>query len=154
MNFRNIFHYIFSLFFAILFLSSCKFKEPVKNHGIIFLENRSEKIFVDKSNKNDVVKIFGQPHTKSLNDDDLWIYIERVLTKGEYHKLGQNVLKANNVLILKFNKFGILKEKKFLDKNDKNKLVFAEMKTENNLTQKSFIEKFLSSMRSKMYGKK
>ena len=49
---------------------------------------------------------------------------------------------------------GILKEKKFLDKNDKNKLVFAEMKTENNLTQKSFIEKFLSSMRSKMYGKK
>ena len=57
-------------------------------------------------------------------------------------------------LIDKFNKFGILKEKKFLDKNDKNKLVFAEMKTENNLTQKSFIEKFLSSMRSKMYGKK
>ena len=39
-------------------------------------------------------------------------------------------------------------------KNDKNKLAFAEMKTENNLTQKSFIEKFLSSMRSKMYGKK
>ena len=71
------------------------YKEPVKNHGIIFLENRSQKIFVEKSNKNDVIKIFGQPHTKSLNDDDLWIYIERVLTKGEYHKLGQNVLKAN-----------------------------------------------------------
>ena len=60
----------------------------------------------------------------------------------------------NNVLILKFDKFGILKEKKFLDKNDKNKLAFADKKTENNLTQKSFIEKFLSSMRTKMYGKK
>ena len=102
MNFRYIFHFIFYLLSATLFLSSCKFKEPVKNHGIIFLENRSQKIFVEKSNKNDVIKIFGQPHTKSLNDDDLWIYIERVLTKGEYHKLGQNVLKANNVLILKF----------------------------------------------------
>ncbi len=29
-----------------------------------------------------------------------------------------------------------------------------ELEPENNLTQKSFIEKFLSSMRSKMYGKK
>tara|TARA_A100001234_G_C12280074_1_gene240702 strand:+ start:22 stop:486 length:465 start_codon:yes stop_codon:yes gene_type:complete len=154
MRFRYNCHFIFYTLCAILFLSSCKFNEPVKNHGIIFLENRSEKIFVEKSNKNDVIRIFGQPHTKSLNDDDLWIYIERVLTKGEYHKLGQNVLKSNNVLILKFDKFGILKEKKFLDKNDKNKLAFADKKTENNLTQKSFIEKFLSSMRTKMYGKK
>ena len=53
MNFRSIYHFIFCLISAILFLSSCKFKEPVKNHGIIFLENRSEKIFVEKSNKND-----------------------------------------------------------------------------------------------------
>ena len=40
-----------------------------------------------------------------------WIYIERVLTKGEFHKLGQNVLKENNVLVLTFDKYGILKIK-------------------------------------------
>ena len=141
-------------FFILVILNACKLQEPSKNHGIVFLKNRSEKLELNKTNKNDVIRIIGQPHTKSINNNNDWIYIERVLTKGEYHKLGQNVLKANNVLILKFDKFGILKEKKFLDKNDKNKLVFAEMKTENNLTQKSFIEKFLSSMRSKMYGKK
>ena len=36
----------------------------------------------------------------------------RVLSKGEYHKLGQNVLKTNNVLVLNFDKYGILKNKK------------------------------------------
>ena len=28
-----------------------------------------------------------------FHNENEWIYIERVLTKGEYHKLGQNVLK-------------------------------------------------------------
>ena len=39
--------------------------------------------------------------------------LERVLTKGEYHKLGKNILKSNNVLILEFDKYGILKKKIF-----------------------------------------
>ena len=42
-----------------------------------------------------------------------WIYIERVLTKGDFHKFGQNVLKTNNVLVLSFDKYGILKTKRF-----------------------------------------
>ena len=38
------------------------------------------------------------------------MYIERVLTKGEYLKLGQNILKTNNILILNFDKYGVLKK--------------------------------------------
>ena len=45
------------------------------------------------SNTNDVLKIVGNPHTKSVSDDNTWIYIERILSKGKYHKLGQNVVK-------------------------------------------------------------
>ena len=48
----------------------------------------------------------------------------------------------------------MLKKKKLLSKDDKNELVFSEKKTKNNLTQKSFVEKFLSSVKSKMYGNK
>ena len=66
----------------------------------------------------------GNPHSKSINNNNEWFYIERTLTKGEFHKLGQNVLKNNNVLYLSFNKYGILKEKLLLDKNDKNKVSF------------------------------
>tara|TARA_B100000886_G_C20401054_1_gene482594 strand:- start:226 stop:630 length:405 start_codon:yes stop_codon:yes gene_type:complete len=133
---------------------SCQLQEPSKNHGIVFLKNRSDKLVIDSSNKNDVIKIIGQPHSKSINNENEWIYIERILTKGEYHKLGQNILKENNVLVLKFDKFGILKNKFFYDKNNKNKLKFTEKETTNEITQKSFVEKFLTSIREKMYGNK
>ena len=137
-----------------IILIGCQFQEPLQNHGILFLENRSEKLVVKSSNKNDVIKVIGQPHSKSIDNENEWIYIERILTKGEYHKLGRTVLKANNVLILNFDKFGILQEKKFLKKGDKNKVEFSKKETQNELTKKSFVEGFLSSIRKKMYSNK
>lgn len=96
----------------------------------------------------------GNPHSKSINNNNEWFYIERTLTKGEFHKLGQNVLKNNNVLYLSFNKYGILKEKLLLDKNDKNKVSFSKTETSNIMTKKSFVQKFLTSIKAKMYGNK
>ena len=55
--------------------------------------------------------------------------------------------------MLKFDKYGILIEKKLVGKDSKNKIVFSNDKTSNTLSQKSFIQKFLSSLRAKMYGK-
>ena len=150
--FINFKYHNISLIFVFFILIGCQLQEPSKNHGIVFLENRSNKLVINQSNQNDVLKIFGQPHTKSIDSKDKWIYIERVLTKGKYHKLGKNVLKSNNVLVLKFDKYGILKEKIILDKFDKNSLVFSENTTQNQMSQKSFVEKFLSSIREKMYG--
>ena len=154
MLFKVKYHKICLFLFTFIFLLSCQLQEPSKNHGIIFLKNRSDKLLIDSSNKNDVIKIIGQPHSKSISNENEWIYIERVLTKGEYHKLGQNILKTNNVLVLKFDKYGILKNKDFYDKNSKNKLKFSEKETTNEITQKSFVEKFLTSIREKMYGNK
>ena len=37
-------------------------------------------------------------------------------------------LKENNVLVLKFDKYGILKKKNFYDKNDIKKIKFSEKK--------------------------
>tara|TARA_Y100000992_G_scaffold268906_1_gene208312 strand:- start:74 stop:535 length:462 start_codon:yes stop_codon:yes gene_type:complete len=147
-------HKVFSLLiFLIFILNSCKLQEPTKNHGILYLENRSKKLILNTTNTNDVLRIIGEPHTKSINDKNEWIYIERILTKGRFIKLGQNILKENNVLILRFNKYGILEEKIFLDKNSKKNLKFSEKRTENSLSQKSSVEKFLESLRKKMYKK-
>ena len=140
---------IYIVLFTIL--TSCQLKDPDKNHGILFLENRSDKLIVNKSNKNDVVKIIGQPHSKSIGDDDIWIYLERTLSKGKYHKLGKHITKSNNALVISFNKYGVLDTKKFYSKEDMQKVVFSSKKTENKLTQKSFVASFLSSVRSKMY---
>ena len=87
----------------------------------------------------------------SINDRDEWIYIERVLTRGSYHRLGKSVLKSNNILVLRFDKYGILKTKTFYDKNDKKIIQFSENNTENDITKKSFVQRFLSSLRAKMY---
>ena len=145
--------YFISLFFFIILLG-CQIKESTNNHGILFLENRANKLKINQTNKNDVIKLIGIPHSKSINNENEWIYIERVFIKGEFHKLGQNVLKSNNVLFLEFDKYGILFNKKLFDKNDIKKMEFSKKITKNDLSKKSFVEGLFSSLKSKMYRKK
>ena len=140
------------LLLSFFILIGCQLQDPAKNHGILFLENRSNKLTLNETNQNDVLSIVGQPHSKSINDENTWIYLERTLTKGKYHKLGKHVLKTNNALVLVFDKYGVLRKKKLYNKNDIQKIAFSEKKTENKLTQKSFIQTFLASVKQKMYG--
>ena len=140
------------LFILFFILMSCQLQDPYNNHGILFLENRSKKLIPNESNQNDVLKIIGYPHTKSIDDENIWIYLERTLTKGKYHKLGKHVVKKNNVLVLVFNKYGILTSKEIFDVKDSKKLAFSKDSTENQLSKKSFVEDFLSSVKQKMYG--
>ncbi len=134
-------------------LAGCQLKDPDKNHGILFLENRSKSLVLKKTNKNDIIDKLGQPHSKSFDNEDIWIYLERTLSKGKYHKLGQHVLKTNNVLVLYFDKYGILKNKKIYTKDNINEVNFSKNKTENQLSKRSFVESFLSSIREKMYDR-
>ena len=138
------------LFLILFFIIGCQRNEVIKTHGISYLEKREKLIFVKKSNKNDVIKIFGQPSTKGMTDDNLWIYIERTITRGKLLKLGRSELKKNNVLILEFNKYGLLEKKEFYNKDQMNKLSFAKDITENEIRKENFIYSFLSSVRQKM----
>ena len=142
------------IIFISINLTNCQIKKTQKNHGIVFLKNRYEKLTVNKTNTNDVIRILGNPHTKSVKNNSEWIYIERVLVKGSFHKLGTNVISENNIVVLSFNKYGILKNKSFLDKQKIANLKFSSDKTSNDLSQSSFVSEFLQSIRSKMYGNK
>ncbi len=148
--FKKHFNYISIVLFFILI--GCKLQEPLKTHGIIYLENRSNKLTINKSNKNDVINVMGRPQITDTNSIDSWIYLERTLSKGKYHKLGKHVLKDNNVLILSFNKYGILNNKQFLTKKDINSIEFVKKETVNEISQQSFVTKFLQSVREKMYN--
>ena len=134
-------------------LTNCQRNEVIKTHGIAYLEKREKMLTINESNKNDVIKIFGQPATKGMTDDNLWIYIERTQTRGKLLKLGRNYLKKNNVLVLEFNKLGVLSNKKFYDKENMKKVKFAKTITENELKKENFIYSFLSSIRQKMQTK-
>ena len=58
-----------NFFFLIVFciLIGCQFQEPTKTHGILFLENRSNQLTVNKHNKNDVIKLIGSPQPPSFS---------------------------------------------------------------------------------------
>ena len=138
------------LLLILLFTISCQRNEIVKTHGIAYLEKREKLIFVNKSNKNDTINIFGQPSTRGMTNDNLWIYIERTMTKGKMFKLGRNYLIKNNVLVLEFDKYGILKKKELSSIEDMKKLTFAKNTTENEIRKENFVYSFLSSVRQKM----
>jgi outer membrane protein assembly factor BamE (lipoprotein component of BamABCDE complex) len=131
-------------------LLDCQRNKVIKSHGIIFLEKREALLKTSVTNKNDVVGILGQPHIRSMKDKNTWLYIERTKTRGSMHRLGQNILLNNNVLVVKFNKYGILEEKIFYDKNKMNDHKFKKEVTDNVVKRGSFLESFLSSIRRKM----
>ena len=142
------------LFTILLFLISCQQREVIKTHGIAYLKKREKLIIVNETNKNDVVSILGQPSTKGMTDNNVWIYIERTMTRGKLLKLGRNYLKKNNVLVLEIDKYGVVIEKEFYNKDKMQKLTFAKEITENEIRKENFIYSFLSSVRQKMLTKR
>ena len=145
---------IFLLLVSLIFFTGCQRNEVIKTHGVAYLDKREKLIVVNKSNKNDAIEILGHPATKGMTDDNLWIYIERTKTRGKLLKLGRNYLKKNNVLILEFNKYGILSKKEFYDKENMKQINFAKAITENEVRKENFIYSFLSSVRQKMLTKR
>ena len=138
----------------LLCISGCQRNKVVKTHGISYLEKRAKLIIVKQSNKNDVIEIFGLPSTKGMTDDKLWIYIERSIGRKSMLKLGKNYLQKNNVLVLEFDKYGVLNKKDFYNKEDMNKVTIAKNITENEIRKENFIRGFLSSIRQKMESKR
>ena len=133
-----------------LFISNCSFNKAIKHHGVNLLEKKQEKIFVKKSNKNDIVQILGPALTKSTFDNDVWIYIERKTTRTSLLKLAKKKILINNVLVLEINDYGLLVKKDFYNLNNMNDLKFSETETDIQYSKRSFVYDFLSSMKQKM----
>ena len=77
------------LLLIILFITACSSNKVSKNHGFISLENKLENIAINKSNKNDIIKIIGHPSSISKFDTNKWFYIERKQTNQSLFKLGK-----------------------------------------------------------------
>ena len=138
------------IFFLFLILSNCSFKPVVKHHGVPFLEKKQETLIINKTNKNDIVKILGKPSTTSKFDNDVWIYIERKQTQSELKNLGRMKIFKNDVLVLEIDKYGILKKKELYNKDNMENIKVVEATTESGFKKNSFIYEFMSSMRQKI----
>jgi outer membrane protein assembly factor BamE (lipoprotein component of BamABCDE complex) len=144
---------LFYTIFIILIATSCSFKPINKYHGVSFLDKKQKKLYINKSNKNDIIQTLGSPSTKSIFEDDVWIYIENRKSKSSLIKLGKNIVNTNNILVLEIDKRGILKQKKFYNIDDQNKIDFN--KDETRMSDKdSFIYGAISSFKQKINSSK
>ena len=128
---KNIF--LISLF---LIISNCSLNLVDDHHGVYFIEKKMKKIQVNSTNKNDLIKIFGEPSTKSTFDNDVWIYIERKITNT--HFFGKRELIVNNVLVLEIDERGLLAKIDFYNIDDMNKIKFDKDKTQITYRKKKF----------------
>jgi outer membrane protein assembly factor BamE (lipoprotein component of BamABCDE complex) len=141
---------ILYIIFLSLIVANCSFKKVVKHHGVPFLEKKQKSLIINKTNKNDIKKILGNPSTTSKFDNDVWIYIERKQTQSELKNLGKMKIYKNDVLVLEIDNYGILKKKEFYNKNDMQKIKIVKATTEAGFKRNSFIYDFMSSMRQKI----
>ena len=141
---------ILYIIFLSLIVANCSFKNVVKHHGVPFLEKKQSSLIINKTNKNDIIKILGNPSTKSKFDNDVWIYIERKQTLSKLTNLGRMEIYKNNVLVLDIDNYGILKKKEFYNKDDMNNLEIVKSTTDSDINRSNFLYNFMSSMRQKI----
>ena len=133
-----------------LIVSNCSLKPVVKHHGVPSLEKKQKSLVENKTNKNDIKTILGNPSITSKFDNDVWIFIERKQTQSALSNLGRMKISKNDVLVLEIDSFGILKKKIFYNKDDMENIKISEATTESGFQKNSFIYDFMSSMRQKI----
>ena len=138
------------LLLIILFITACSSNKVSKNHGFISLENKLENIAINKSNKNDIIKIIGHPSSISKFDTNKWFYIERKQTNQSLFKLGKKKISKNNILVIEFNNKGLVKNKRLVNLNDMNELKYVKKITTKEFEQDNTIYNIFSSLREKV----
>ena len=141
---------ILYIIFLSLIVANCSVKKVVKHHGVPFLEKKQKSLIVNKTNKNDIKKILGNPSTNSKFDNDIWIYIERKQTQSKIKNFGKMEIYKNDVLVLEIDNYGILRKKEFYNKDDMKNIKIAESTTDGGFKRNSFIYDFMSSMKQKI----
>tara|TARA_B100000579_G_scaffold259913_1_gene214130 strand:+ start:201 stop:671 length:471 start_codon:yes stop_codon:yes gene_type:complete len=138
------------IFLLILFVSNCSTKKLENNHGLVNLDKKKDEIIVGKTNKNDVLNLFGPASTVSTFDDDIWIYIESKKINQSIFKLGSQKLDKNNTLILEFSERSLVKNIEFIDINKMNNIKITDKKTEKAYSSNSKLYSILTSLREKI----
>jgi outer membrane protein assembly factor BamE (lipoprotein component of BamABCDE complex) len=141
---------ILYIIFLTLIVANCSFKKVAKHHGVPFLEKKQKSLIINKTNKNDIRKILGNPSTTSKFDNDVWIYIERKQTQSELINLGKMKIYKNDILVLEIDDYGLLKKKDFYNKDDMHDIKVSKDTTGQKFKKNSFIYNFMASLRQKI----
>ena len=139
------------IYFLLLFLFTlnCSINKVSNIHGFRLLEDKYEKIEINKTNKNDIRKLVGPPSSVS-SFENMWIYIERKKTNQSLIKFGKKRISKNNIIILEFNNLGLVSKKEFFNINDMTDLKIAEKKTVKKFRKDDLVYDIFSTLREKI----
>ena len=139
------------IYFLLLFLFTlnCSINKVSNIHGFRLLEDKYEKIEINKTNKNDIRKLVGPPSSVS-SFENMWIYIERKKTNQSLIKFGKKRISKNNIIILEFDNLGLVSKKEFFNINDMTDLKIAEKKTVKKFRKDDLVYDIFSTLREKI----
>ena len=140
----------FIIIIIFLFTVNCSGNKVSNFHGSKQLETKFNIIKVNKTNKNDLVKLIGPPSSVSDFDNNKWFYIERLKTNQSLIKLGNQKIEKNNVLIVQLDNFGVVREKKLLDLENMKDVKYLNTTTEKDFKNESILYNIFSSLREKI----
>ncbi len=134
----------------LIFIINCTGNKVSNYHGTKSLKKKYELIYINKLNKNDLIKLIGPPSTVSEFNRNKWFYIERLKTNQSLFKLGRQKIKENNILIVEMNPQGIIINKNLLNLNDMNDLKYFKQTTAKEFKNNNVLYNVFSSLREKI----
>ena len=135
----------------IFFLAvNCSATKTSNLHGNLNLDQKIERIKINKHNKNDIINSLGSPSLISSFNKNQWFYVERKKVNQSILKLGIQKINKNNVLIIRFDNRGILIEKDLLDLDSMKNIKFSENITNKEYEEKSYVYEALNSLRERL----
>ena len=137
-------------FILLIFIVNCSGNKVSNYHGSKILDDKFNKIEINQTNKNDLVKLIGPPSTTSDFDKNKWYYFERLKTNQSLWKLGKQKIIKNNILIVEIDGSGVIRSKKLLDLNNMNDLKYFKKTTKKDFEQDNFMYSIFSSLREKI----
>ena len=137
------------IFFFILIVN-CTGNKLSNYHGSKLLDEKYNKIFINKTNKNDLLVIIGPPSSISDFNKNKWYYFERLKSNQSLLKLGKQKIKKNNILVVELNGDGILIDKKLFNLEDMNDLKYLKTTTQKEFKKDGMMYNVFSSLREKI----
>ena len=122
----------------------------VLHHGTHNLKIKSDKLLVNKYNKNDILKILGPAANISDFNENTHVYIERKTSSSRLTKLGEKKLLLNDILVIEFDNRGTLVSKNLFNKDDMNDISFAENTTTKKVFNRSQLQNILQGLKQKI----
>ena len=134
------------IFLLALIITSCTLNKVDNVHGVSNLKNKISLIKINKSNKNDIIRVLG-PLPVIDKKDNRWAYFEVRETKTKY---GKKDVYVNDYVEIYFDKYGVVKKFEFFNLNNMNDIKFAKEKTRSLGVKDTFTKNLLSSTRQRM----